>query len=68
MINTSCLGSIVGIYVHINNKRLTDWDGVLTLGNVLSKFASATIIVLATESLGQLKWNWFNDSSRAPWD
>lgn len=68
MISTTCLGSIIGIYIHINNQRFEDWDKLLTFANILGKFASAALIVPTTEALGQLKWNWFNGTSKAMWD
>jgi len=68
MISATCLESIIGMYVHINNQRLEDWDQLLMFANVLGKFASAALIVPLTEALGQLKWTWFNDTSKAIWD
>ncbi|KAJ4336035.1 hypothetical protein N0V95_008732 [Ascochyta clinopodiicola] len=67
-ISAASLGAIVGIYVRINNERLADWGTLLSFANVLGKFASAALIVPTTEALGQLKWNWFNDSPKAMWD
>lgn len=49
MVSASCLGSIIGIYAHINNQRLRDWDELLTFANILGKFASAALIVPTTE-------------------
>ena len=68
LISATCLASIIIIYVHINNKQLADWNNLLTFANILGKFTSAALIVPTTEALGQLKWNWFNGSSKAMWD
>lgn len=67
-ISASSLGAIIGIYVHISDKRLADCDTLLTFANILGKIASAALIVPTTEALGQLKWNWFNGNSHAMWD
>ncbi|KAJ8113487.1 hypothetical protein OPT61_g4396 [Boeremia exigua] len=68
VISASSLGAIIGIYAHINNMRLADCGALLTFANILGKVASAVLIIPVTEALGQLKWNWFNDSSKAMWD
>lgn len=68
MTSSVSLGSIIAIYVHISNKRLVDQGTLLTLANILGKVASAALIVPTTEALGQLKWNWFHDTSKAMWD
>lgn len=68
MISAASLGSVVGIYIHISDTRLADQSNLLTLANILGKIASAALIVPTTEALGQLKWNWFHDSSKAMWD
>jgi hypothetical protein len=63
------MAAIVGIYMHLKDRPLSDSKSsiLLTLANVLGKIASAALIVPCTEALGQLKWNWFHNSN-ALWD
>lgn len=68
LISAASIGAIIGIYARIENERLADWGTLLTLANVLGKVSSAALIVPTTEALGQFKWNWFHDSSKAMWD
>ncbi|KZM28523.1 hypothetical protein ST47_g317 [Ascochyta rabiei] len=62
-----CMGAVVGIYFCINGNLMSDNQFALNCANLLSKVASAALIVPTSEALGQLKWNWFH-SSKAIWD
>jgi hypothetical protein len=66
-ISAACMGAIIGIYIHIQETQVSQVSGLLSSTNVLGKIASAALIVPTTEALGQLKWNWFQDS-KAMWD
>lgn len=68
VISAASLGAIIGIYVHVSNKRPADQSNLLTLANILGKISSVALIVPTTEALGQLKWNWFHGTSQAMWD
>jgi hypothetical protein len=67
LISALCMGAIIGIYVRINGTIMVRSETLLTLVNLLGKVASAALIVPTSESLGQLKWNWFHDF-QAMWD
>ncbi|KAF1952534.1 hypothetical protein CC80DRAFT_596615 [Byssothecium circinans] len=68
-ISALCMGAIVGILVYLNNKSLDKWRSGLTIVAVLSKVASAALILPTSEAIGQLKWNWFNGKkSKEIWD
>ncbi|KAH4054783.1 hypothetical protein HBH70_046080 [Parastagonospora nodorum] len=54
-----CIGAIVAILAILNNHPLGKWPPGLTIVNVLSKVASATLILPISEAIGQLKWSWF---------
>lgn len=67
LIAASCMGSIVGIYLWAKDTPKSEAGNFLTYTNVLGKVASAALIVPTSEALGQLKWNWFQNS-KAMWD
>ncbi|KAH7350469.1 hypothetical protein BKA66DRAFT_541071 [Pyrenochaeta sp. MPI-SDFR-AT-0127] len=67
-ISASCMTAIVLIYVHIKDRPISEEGAYLIWTNVLGKVSSAALIVPTSEALGQLKWNWFHDNSRAMWD
>jgi hypothetical protein len=67
-VSASSLGAIIGIYIRIKDEPLSEWSTLLTLANTFGKVASAALIIPTTEALGQLKWNWFHESSQAMWD
>jgi hypothetical protein len=62
-----CMGAIVALCIWARNKPMSQVGGFLTYTNVLGKIASAALIVPTSEALGQLKWNWFQES-KAMWD
>jgi hypothetical protein len=61
------MGAIISIYILVKDKQMSHVGNFLTYTNVLSKVASAALIVPTSEALGQLKWNWFHES-KAMWD
>ncbi|KAJ8113490.1 hypothetical protein OPT61_g4395 [Boeremia exigua] len=66
-ISALCMGAVVGIYFRINGRLMSDHETALDSASVLSKIASAALIVPTSEALGQLKWDWFHNSN-AVWD
>lgn len=58
IISALSIGAIVGILLYLKEKSLTKWPSGLTVITVLSKLASAALILPVSEALGQLKWNW----------
>lgn len=68
-ISALSMAAIVGILVFCNSKALTESSSLLTTISVLSKIASAALILPTSEALGQLKWNWFHgNKSKEIWD
>ncbi|PVH93592.1 hypothetical protein DM02DRAFT_220929 [Periconia macrospinosa] len=68
-VSALCMAAIVAILVYCNNRILTEVSLYLTAISVLSKLASAALILPTSEALGQLKWNWFNGKkSKEIWD
>ncbi|KAF2474999.1 uncharacterized protein BDR25DRAFT_384460 [Lindgomyces ingoldianus] len=66
-----CMGAIVGILLYYRDRKLPQWPGNLTLNTmiaILSKVASASLILPTAEALGQLKWSWFQSGSKKMWD
>ena len=66
-----CMGAIVGILIYFRNNKPPRWKLGLTLNTlvaVLSKVASAALLLPASEALGQLKWSWFQGDSKRMWD
>lgn len=68
-ISAACMGAIVGILLLVGDRSLSK-AGFLAINvtNILSKVASAGLIIPTSEALGQLKWNWFYSNPRAVWD
>ncbi|KAI4943222.1 hypothetical protein J4E91_009662 [Alternaria rosae] len=58
-ISAICMGSIIGLCVYTKDQPLSDWPLASTAQNVLSKIASAALILPISEAIGQLKWAWF---------
>ncbi|KAH7093057.1 hypothetical protein FB567DRAFT_487165 [Paraphoma chrysanthemicola] len=67
LVSAICMGSIIGIYIWLRDKPMSQVGQLLTYANILGKVASAALIVPTSEALGQLKWNWFH-KSKAMWD
>lgn len=57
---TEKIGAIIGILFHIDDRSLNKWPSGLTIITILSKIASAALILPISEAIGQLKWTWFN--------
>lgn len=53
-------GAIIGLLYHLNDKSLNTWAPALTIITILSKVASAALILPISEAIGQLKWTWFH--------
>lgn len=65
------MGAIIGVLIFLKNKPTPTWPFGLTLNayiSVLSKVASAALLLPVSEALGQLKWLWFQGSSKKMWD
>ncbi|KAJ6198920.1 hypothetical protein J3E72DRAFT_239356 [Bipolaris maydis] len=58
--SAACMGAIIGILCYIDDRSLNKWPSGLTIITVLSKIASAALILPISEAIGQLKWTWFN--------
>ncbi|KAI8935463.1 hypothetical protein NX059_008033 [Plenodomus lindquistii] len=54
-----CMGFIIGICLYTRDQPLSRWPWALTVNNILSKIASAALILPISEAIGQLKWTWF---------
>lgn len=73
-ISAVCMGAIVGVLLYLGNEPLSKWQLSrigLTLNafiSVLSKVASAALLLPVAEALGQLKWSWFQGHSKKLWD
>ncbi|CAN9085811.1 unnamed protein product [Alternaria alternata] len=55
-----CMGAIVGVLYYLHDQPLSKWPSGLTIIAVLSKLASAALILPISEAIGQLKWTWFH--------
>lgn len=70
-----CMAAIIGVLVHLQDDKLSNWTlekrTGLTLNayiSILSKMAGASLVLPVSEALGQLKWNWFLQNSKQMWD
>lgn len=67
-----CMAGIVGMLIFYKDARIPSWPLGLTLNayiSVLSKVASAALLLPVSEALGQLKWSWFQGGkSQKMWD
>jgi hypothetical protein len=62
-------GAVIAILASLNNRPLARWPLGLTVITVLSKVASAALILPISEAIGQLKWSWFHgDESKDAFD
>ncbi|EAT86309.1 hypothetical protein HBH56_028760 [Parastagonospora nodorum] len=55
-----CIGAIVAILAVLKDRPLARWPLGLTVITILSKIASAALILPISEAIGQLKWYWFH--------
>ncbi|KAF3006856.1 hypothetical protein E8E13_010804 [Curvularia kusanoi] len=60
--SAASMGAIVGILLYCKDRPLNQRTIALAAYNVLSKFASAALILPISEAIGQLKWTWFHGS------
>jgi hypothetical protein len=71
-VSAACMAGIAVVLLAYRNERIPDWPLGITLNayiSVLSKIASAGLLLPVSEALGQLKWSWFNKkNSRKMWD
>jgi hypothetical protein len=73
-ISAICMAAIVAVLIYLQDKPLPRWPLSrigLTLNAyiaILSKIAGAGLILPVSESLGQLKWSWFQRDSKKLWD
>lgn len=71
-LSASCMAGIVGMLMVYHDKGIPKWPLGLTLNayiSVLSKVASAALLLPVSEALGQLKWSWFQTgTSKKMWD
>ncbi|KAF1952532.1 hypothetical protein CC80DRAFT_422473 [Byssothecium circinans] len=65
-ISALCMAAIIVVLMNINNRSLAGRTTLVTTYSVLSKLASAALLLPTSEALGQLKWNWLR--SREIWD
>jgi hypothetical protein len=71
IISSVCMGAIVVVLLYLEGDKLPTLPLGLTLNAyiaVLSKIASAALLLPASEALGQLKWSWFQGDSKKMWD
>lgn len=54
--------TIIGILLYCRDQPLGQRSFALSSYNVLSKLASAALILPISEAIGQLKWAWFHGS------
>lgn len=54
------LGATISVLYHLDGQSLHQWPIGLTVITVLSKVASAALILPISEAIGQLKWTWFD--------
>lgn len=71
-LSAACMAGIVVMLFIYKNDPIPNWPLGLTLNayiSVLSKIASAALLLPISEALGQLKWSWFQgDNSKKMWD
>jgi len=62
-------GAIIGLLYYLHDQPFDKWPPGLTIITVLSKIASAALILPISEAIGQLKWTWFHGkNSKDPFD
>lgn len=61
------MAAFITILIYVQDKSSPTWPLFQTL-NMLSRVASAALILPVSEALGQLKWNWFQAKSKTMWD
>jgi hypothetical protein len=59
-LNSIYVGAIIAILALLKDQPLAKWPLGLSVMTVLSKIASAALILPISEAIGQLKWSWFH--------
>lgn len=71
-LSAACMAGIIIMLARYQSRRIPKWPLGLTLNayiSVLSKVASAALLLPVSEALGQLKWSWFHSAkSKKMWD
>jgi hypothetical protein len=70
-LSAACMTAIIVVLFVLNHKPVPTWHMGLTvpaLIAILSRVASAALVLPASEALGQLKWSWFQKDSKKMWD
>ncbi|KAL5414682.1 hypothetical protein PMIN04_008912 [Paraphaeosphaeria minitans] len=72
LLSAACMAGIIVMLLVYKGRPIPRWPLSLTLNayiSVLAKISSAALLLPVSESLGQLKWSWFQgDSSKKMWD
>ncbi|KAF2675658.1 hypothetical protein K458DRAFT_324127, partial [Lentithecium fluviatile CBS 122367] len=72
LLSALCMGAIVVVLYLLRDRPVPkNWLMGLTLNTyiaILSRIASAALLLPASEALGQLKWSWFQGDSKKMWD
>jgi hypothetical protein len=72
LLSALCMCTIIIILFFLQNKPLpSHWPLNITLNAyiaILSRIASASLMLPVSEALGQLKWSWFQGHSKKMWD
>lgn len=72
LLSALCMTAIiVGLIILKDHPVPTNWPLGLTVNTyiaILSRIASAALVLPASEALGQLKWSWFQGDSKKMWD
>lgn len=72
LLSALCMSAIIVLLFFQQNKSVPKhWPMNITLNvyiAILSKVASASLMLPVSEALGQLKWNWFQGRSKKMWD
>lgn len=72
LLSALCMSAIIILLFFLQKKPLPDhWPMNITLNAyiaILSRVASASLMLPVSEAIGQLKWSWFQGRSKKMWD
>lgn len=71
VLSAICMGTIIGVLIFLDDRPEPHWGLGITVNDfvsVVSRVASAALLIPVSEALGQLKWLWFRGESRKMWD
>ncbi|KAF1964139.1 hypothetical protein BU23DRAFT_493657, partial [Bimuria novae-zelandiae CBS 107.79] len=72
LVSALCMSAITILLFYLQNKPLPNhWPMNITLNAyiaILSRVASASLMLPISEAIGQLKWSWFQGRSKKMWD